>query len=298
MGVRFGTGRTEILTGTDDEDLIFGAGGGDTLLGAGGDDWMFGGGGGDLIFGDTESGPLAPRPGSDPNENDEPGDNFIFAGNGADTVFAGYGSDWVYGGAGDDVINGHGGTRFLPPFAIQGAIALDGADWLYGGAGADTVNGGGGADTLDGGSGQDLVQGNYGADLLKGGEDADIFFFTRGTGRDAFTPDSGVGEGNRDIVVDFQQSQDKLDLSGYRNPAVTPSEEVVFRGSDPFLQLFVAQVRAEALGNGSTLIQVYSPIGTMETTELPGPVGSGEPSLMAEIELRGQYDLGRDDFIL
>lgn len=290
MAVLFSFGGAETLTGSDGVDLIFSLGAGSTLVGAGDDDWIFAGGGDDVIFGDSENGPPPRVPPADPTAPGGPGDNVIFAGGGADTVYAGYGSDTVRGGAGDDVIFGYGGGRMPSPSAFEFSVAFDGADHLHGGAGADSINGGGGADTLEGGCGADTLQGHRGADLLMGDEGADVFLFTRGTGRTGFSPDTGVGEGNRDIIADFAQGEDRIDLFGYRNP-IGPNEEPIFLAGDPFQARVALQVRVEALENGNTLIQIFGPVGSPPT---PTP----DPIVVAEIELVGSHELTREDFIL
>jgi len=62
-----------------------------------------------------------------------------------------------------------------------------------------------GADVLKGGSGNDLLYGHEGKDVLTGGAGADKFVFTK-------VADSVVGK-YRDVITDFQQGQDKIDLS-------------------------------------------------------------------------------------
>ncbi|MCV6825653.1 MULTISPECIES: calcium-binding protein [Halocynthiibacter] len=63
---------------------------------------------------------------------------------------------------------------------------------LFGDAGNDTISGGGGNDILIDGSG---------SDTLSGGSGQDIFVFTE--------------DGSTDTVLDFNPSQDRLDLSGF-----------------------------------------------------------------------------------
>jgi Ca2+-binding RTX toxin-like protein len=83
-----------------------------------------------------------------------------------------------------------------------------------------------GSDTLTGTDGTDLIFGLDGADRLSGGADNDVFVFGRMlepfTTVEELRSDTGVGPGNRDIVLDFQQGKDLLDLSAYENILARP----------------------------------------------------------------------------
>jgi Ca2+-binding RTX toxin-like protein len=275
------------IPGTDASEFLFGGPWNDTILGGIGDDTVFGGAGDDNIFGDTETGP-GPV-GSGPVA----GDNLILAGPGGDTVVAGYGADTVLGGSGDDLIIGYGALRGAPPSGVESFRAGDGPDLLLAGAGADTVEAGGGADTLLGGFGDDVLQGGFGVDLAAGGAGSDIFVFARDqTGRLGFSADGGVGEGNRDVILDFEDERDRIDLTGYRNPPPTgPQPEPRFLGEGEFLRENRLQVRIEQ-EEDATIVQVFGPVGAPPADELPPP----QPVI--EIELRGCHDLSAENFIL
>ena len=89
-------------------------------------------------------------------------------------------------GAGNDLFNGRRGT-------LDGILrGGDGNDTLLAGAGA-------GGDTIYGDFGADRLEGGAGDDLLYGGGSRDVFAFSRGTGND--------------VVADFQDAADDLDLS-------------------------------------------------------------------------------------
>jgi hypothetical protein len=117
---------------------------------------------------------------------------------------------------------------------------LDGtteAETLWGGGGNDTVYGDGyapgipgngqgpatylgGGDVLLGADGDDRLSGGHGADMLVGGAGADVFSFgthipfnTNAVTPGIFVLDSGVGAGARDMVLDFTQGEDVIDLS-------------------------------------------------------------------------------------
>lgn len=90
------------------------------------------------------------------------------------------------------------------------------ADRLYGGSGKDTILGAGGGDTIDGGSGDDAVRGG-GVDRLTGGPGDNTFIFGFEGLSLQFSPQehTSTGEGRRNVITDFQQGQDLLDLTGY-----------------------------------------------------------------------------------
>jgi serralysin len=104
-----------------------------------------------------------------------------------DTIF---GFENVIGGSGNDTIHGS-----------AAANALEG-----GGGGNDILLGFGGNDTLHGGAGADSLVGGKGKDQLTGGPDTDFFRYSA-------LSDSGITAATRDLIVDFQQGIDRIDLS-------------------------------------------------------------------------------------
>jgi Ca2+-binding RTX toxin-like protein len=124
------------------------------------------------------------------------------------------GNDTIDGGPGDDNISGAPSSGPTPGFVIN-QWRRDGADLLRSGPGDDSMFGAGGDDTIKGGPGDDTIKGSIGADLMSGGPGADTFqfgFFAAAISN--FTPDSGVGEGNRDVITDFRSGTDKIDFTG------------------------------------------------------------------------------------
>jgi Tol biopolymer transport system component len=75
------------------------------------------------------------------------------------------------------------------------------ADILIGHDGPDVLLGLAGNDRLSGGVGEDIINGGAGDDILSGGEDADAFVFELGSGND--------------VISDFEQGVDMIDVSGY-----------------------------------------------------------------------------------
>jgi Ca2+-binding RTX toxin-like protein len=310
MAIRNGTAGADSLLGTMENDLILAGAGNDRIEGLPGDDVILAGTGNDTIFGDNffgdgrSGGPLPPEYNS---SGILPGRNFILAGAGDDLVGAGFGMDTVFGGDGNDSINGFG---FFPgsPSGSIGVVGADGADLLFGGAGDDTINAGGGDDQVYGGADDDVINGGRGADQLhggagedrlRGGEGADQL--TGGAGADAFVLavdfpfgglETGVGPDARDVILDFCQGVDRIDLRGYANTYIQ-EQESVFLGEAEFGASRVLQVRS-VVEDGRTIVQLAAVFGD------PGPdIPPSTPSgPNGEIELAGVYNLTAADFIL
>jgi len=295
MAIRIGTAGPDSLLGSADADLILGRAGNDEIQGREGNDTILAGDGNDTVYGDnflldgSFGGPLPPLRGS---AADGPGDNLILAGDGNDLVYAGFGADTVLGGAGNDTVLGYG-VFGGSPSGSQVVNDADGPDLLIGGAGDDTLIGGGGDDVLWGGDGADLLEGGRGADRLAGGNGPDIFQFRFGS--PAPTTDTGIGPEGRDLVLDFCQGEDRLDLRGYLNVFAGPGGQppAVFLGTDPFEASFALQVRY-VVECGHAVVQFAAPLGQPPPgTEPDVPAG---PS--GEIELAGIRHLTASDFIL
>ncbi|MEO1689141.1 MAG: hypothetical protein AAFU61_14690, partial [Pseudomonadota bacterium] len=125
---RTGTGRADVLVGSDGVDVLIGRGGADRIKGLGGADEINGGNGADVLLGGKD----------------------------ADDVTGGGGDDEIRGGGGADAIQGGGGDDSI--------LGNTGDDVIDGGGGSDFIRGGGGDDRIDGGAGADLMFGGAGAD--------------------------------------------------------------------------------------------------------------------------------------
>ena len=101
------------------------------------------------------------------------------------------------------------------PFEVGGdndvLIGGDGRDYLVGGNGNDTLNGGSGKDRIVGTASKYL--GSNETDRLRGGQDSDRFVL--GNGKGIFY--SANGDLDFAEIMDFEMSQDKLQLSGSRD---------------------------------------------------------------------------------
>lgn len=131
------------------------------------------------------------------------GQNALFSGEGGD--------DLLYGGTAADLIRPTGGGPSYPD-PVKAAAFQASAGVLAGAGGNDTLHGTGGVDHLYGGDGNDLLVGSLGADFLSGGPGADVFLWRP-------IPGGGTPDAAGDWVSDWEPGQDKLDLSGYQNPA-------------------------------------------------------------------------------
>jgi Ca2+-binding RTX toxin-like protein len=176
------------LTGSDGYDELHGGQGNDDLRGNNGFDQLYGDGGDDALFGG-----LSP--------------DTMYGGDGNDYLIGQSGGDMLYGEAGNDRLEGNAGADTME--GGDGRDYLDGGinfDQMEGGGGTDTMTGGNGADTILGGASGDILQGNAGADRMDGGEGSDVM--RGGIGADTF-----VFNGGDDVVIDFSNNIDNLEIS-------------------------------------------------------------------------------------
>lgn len=167
-------------------------------------------------------------------------------------------ADTLVGNSGDNSLAGRGGNDLLR--------GKDGDDLLQGGAGDDTLNGGAGNDTLCGGTGSDLLRGRAGADQ---------FVFND-------LDDSRPGEGQRDVIADFEPGTDLIDLAAIdADTGLAGDQAFAFIGSDPFTGT-AGELRFETQGN---------------LVLLQGDV-DGDGAADIEIELSGPLVLLVGDIIL
>ena len=216
------TGSSDVIFGGNGNDSLYGGDGYDTLSAGTGNDYLDGGDGNDSLSG------------GDGN------DVFAFTNRqfGDDTI-----SDFVQGQDKIDLSILHiADLASLQPFMLQsgldtvialkygsysesitikgivpGALTADdfvfntlttnltvnatgSSDVIFGGNGNDSLFGGDGYDTLSGGAGNDYLDAGFGNDSLTGGDGNDVFAFT-------------ARQFGNDIIVDFVQGQDKIDLS-------------------------------------------------------------------------------------
>ncbi|WP_157033890.1 M10 family metallopeptidase C-terminal domain-containing protein [Belnapia moabensis] len=206
----------------------------------------------------------------------------------ADTLIGTFGTDYISGGAGNDFIRGYD----IPPGQIDVRASFsDSADFLFGGNGNDSIKAGGGDDFLCGGAGRDTLDGGLGVDYLKGAAGRDVFFFDLlYASPGAPSPDTGVGEGKRDVILDFRQGTDKIDLRGWEND-YGGALGANFVGKDELTVDEQLQVGFHYEG-GNTIIdlgRIYFTPMPGEEIEYRGPAG--------QIEIVGHVNLTENDFI-
>lgn len=205
-----GAGNDEI-TGSISNDWINGGGAapGDSLSPAivnDGADTLRGAAGNDHIYGNAQSAVQGAADGGDLIFGDE-GMDYVNGNAGNDTIQGGMDSDRLYGGAGDDVIDG---DYWDGSWGSSG----NGNDHINGNKGNDSLHGGGGDDEILGGQGNDVIEGGVGFDTMSGNAGSDLFQFGGRTphGDAASFSISGPDAGRTDVITDFQDGQDHLQL--------------------------------------------------------------------------------------
>lgn len=245
-----GSALADMLSGGDGFDVIHGRGGNDRIYGGEGQDQLYGGDGNDLIDGGGEY-------------------DLIYGGNGNDVVLGG---GIAFGDAGNDTLYGSDERDIL--------TGGDGNDTLHGGLGPDLLRGGSGSDTLHSGgdtSGDffytDELQGDGGKDFLYGDLGRDVFVYWS-------VSDSGPGAAARDVIHNFTQGADDIQLGIDADTSTPEYDEFAFIGTDAFSGE-AGQLRYE-VSNGSTFVT--------------GDV-NGDGVADFEIELVGEINLTASDFM-
>ena len=153
-------------------------------------------------------------------------------------------------------------------------IGTNSNDTLNGSSSADVLIGGGGADTINGNAGADTITGGAGKDTMTGGADADTFVFIA-------TANSPAGSANRDVITDFLNGADKIDLSAIdANSSVSLDQAFLWGG-----------LNVNTVANSVT----WSQDGV--NTIVRGDV-NGDAVADFEIQLNGLHSLNASDFIM
>lgn len=128
----------------------------------------------------------------------------------------------------------------------------DGGDTLTGTWRSDLIIGGAGNDVINGGLGADILMDGAGTDTLTGGSGADMFVFNQ--------------DGARDVITDFNPSQDRIDLSEFGR----------------FYTL--AGMGVQATSNGAIL--------TIDGEELQIITENGDPLDLYSVSMQNLFNLG------
>lgn len=232
-----GLGGNDTINGGAGSDTIEGGAGNDTITGDAGSDTIRGGAGNDTISdnGGSETYRFGLADGHDVISDTAGEDSIIIEASGA--ALTSLGAADSGGGSGDLVISFNGqsitindhfaGANKVENLTFQGGASYHGfalgssaykvsaddtgtrdgagtSDLLAGDGAANTINGGAGIDLLFGAGGADRLVGGAGRDLLVGGDGVDIFDF------DAIGDSTNAA---RDVIDDFTNGFDKIDLS-------------------------------------------------------------------------------------
>jgi len=266
----------DTINGGGGDDTIYGNAGNDSIVGSSGTDKVYAGAGNDVIY-------YKDNPTRGQLLSGEEGNDSITGGNAASTISGGLGNDWILGSSGNDII--YGGEGFSSK--VDGDDTIDGYggnDTIYGGAGNDYIVGSGGLDSVSGGLGNDLLNfthspdktillGNEGNDTLVGGTGNDSLHggfgadrMTGGAGADFFYINGRTASntGMADVITDFMQGVDKINLAGIGFKAIAAS------------------------ASGSTL-------GFAKAAGMTIITGAGSDHF--EIQLVGSFNLTNSDFI-
>ncbi len=237
-------GRNQSLTGNVLGNLLVGNSGMNTLSGLDGKDELRGEGGADTLYGGTSIDTLDGGTGADRMEGGLNNDIYYVdngldlvieaADGGYDTVFTSTAialpdnvEKLVFNGLADGtVLAGNDLANFLVGNYTDDIIDVGaGSDSAAGGSGDDTILGGAGGDTLLGEFGIDSIVGGLGRDILFGGAGADLFVFV------GVTDSTGT---NRDLIKDFEDGLDRIDLRQIDANATPGDQAFAFIGSGPF----------------------------------------------------------------
>ena len=256
---------------------------------------VIGGSGNDKIVGNVTNNRLAGGQGNDSLDGGICDDTLV-GGAGAETLNGGTGYDWVSyddatlgiildvmkGGTGGDAT----GDRIK---AVEGISGSAYADTIIGGTSAETLRGQDGADRLDGGAGNDTVEGGAGDDTILGGAGADKL--TGGAGADTFriekATDTAKTALTRDVILDFVQGTDRIDLS-----QIDANTRVAGDQAFTLNETALSRITAPA-----QLVFRYESVGGTEHTIV---AANNDTSVAANFEfaLLGHYELKATDFIL
>ena len=185
----------ENLRGSNFDDRLTGDIGANTIDGGGGDDTIEGGGGANSLLGGLGANTL-----SYVNSPDAVFIDFtaltVGGGDASGDTFQDFAN--ITGSSFNDTLTGDGNAN-----ALKGN---GGDDLLKGAAGNDDLSGGAGGDRLAGGTGRDLITGGTGQDTMTGNGGSDTFIFNT-------VAEIGKTAATRDVITDFTEGGDKIDLS-------------------------------------------------------------------------------------
>ncbi len=275
------SGVAKTYTGTEQDDVLNIVGGPNIVFGLGGNDKIYvynyastidGGAGNDYISGSGATDVL----------NGGLGDDVIATGGGLDIVHGGGGNDSIISGGGAQKIFGDAGFDMVDYSYSQSGVDVNLSlttlqeggtySYAYGDilSGIEGVIGSSYADSIIGNSESNTLYGRHGADKLSGGAGPDVFKYSHPTSTGF---DSGTTATTRDLITDFVNGTDKIDLADFAGT-------LTFIGKSAFTaanQVNYAQVA------GNTIIGLDTD-------------GNGVPNM--QIELVGLHTMTASNFLL
>lgn len=261
------------LFGGNGQDVLVGEGGNDSLIGEAGADQLSGGNGIDSVsYGGSAVGVTIDLAAGVAQGGDADGDTLssienVFGSALEDTLTGDGQNNLLHGSVGDDAIDGGGGHDHLE--------GEDGVDTMSGRDGNDMMLGGWGNDRMNGGTGEDYIFGDRGRDQIAGGGGGDSFVYRS-------ILDSKIAAAERDVISDFQQGSDVLDLAGIDAvPSTVFDNAFNFIGEAAFTGN-PGQLRYRAV-NGNTLVEADV---------------DGDTNADFAVLLTGAFVLAANDFVL
>ena len=252
---------------TSGNDTINGRSGNDTISGLGGADHLYGARGNDVLDGGA---------GSDQATYMGASTNFTFVRNADGSVTV---TDTV-GSEGADTLIGmesawfEGNSAWYSLSSLVVNYGTSGNDSITGLAGNDNLYGLAGNDNLSGANGNDTIVGGAGADTLTGGAGTDYFSY-------AGTSEAAVG--SPDIIADFVQGTDKIDLSAIdANSGVSGDQAFTWIGTSAFSNV-AGQLRYATTPSGARTI--YGDVDGNGTADF-------------QIQVTGSVSFAATDFVL
>ena len=288
---------TAIVSPTEGNDTIVGTWTDDTILGLAGNDVITGGGGTDVLDGGEGSDVylvtlLSDKTAAEITDTGTSGtDELRFAATTVGTMTLLAGDTGL-----ESVVIGTG-TGSSAVFTAKTALNVDAtlsANGLTitGNAGNNTLTGSSFADTLTGGAGHDVLLGGLGNDVLIGGLGQDTL--SGDIGNDTFKfsmiSDTGTPATKPDVITDFVQGEDVIDLSDLDAFAATKTvnDTFVWQGTAAFSSATQGEVRYKKFDFSGTAND-YTIIWIDDDKDI---------GVERHIRLTGLYDLTASDFVL
>ena len=215
------------------------------------------------------------------------GDDALNGGQGADTMIGGTGNDWYFVDDANDLVIEMAGasegtldrvfsflSNTIAPnvetLTLMGAANINATgssmhDRLHGNSGNNALLGFDGDDVMEGLNGNDHLTGGLGLDNMTGGSGADMFVYTSLT-------DSGTTGATRDLIQDFAEGTDKIDVSAIDAVTGGIDDAFTFLGSGGFSgtagQLRYFLIDNAGVANDFTLVELDGDGNAMADSQL------------------------------